>query len=240
VRYSLYPPVTDTENVLTNFLPSAYVRANAPRCANPDCSLITLGTGDPLNGIIVAGKNSPFGDAIYAFDKTNIQPRIGLSWDPIADGKTVYRSSYGVYFDQALVGIFEQNAFTNPPFVNTVSILNARLSIKRGHDRDDRPRGQPDWQRRRNFKTPRTQQWNVGMQQQIYARGAIDVSYVGAPASPIRPIDINYRSRPTCFGSEASACASIWLRFDRSETTARSNYWGLLTSFRHDAGAAGS
>src|SRR6185295_3927342 len=158
-----------------------------------DCSLITLGTGDPLNGIVVAGKNSPFGNAIYAFDKTNIQPRIGLSWDPIADGKTVYRSSYGVYFDQALVGIFEQNAFTNPPIVNTVSILNARLSNpSAGTTATTGPVvsliGNGD-----NFKTPRTQQWNVGMQRQLYARGAIDVSYVGAHGDRlIRPIDINY------------------------------------------------
>ncbi len=34
VRYSLYPPITDANNVLTSFLPSAYVAANAPKCAN--------------------------------------------------------------------------------------------------------------------------------------------------------------------------------------------------------------
>ena len=33
-----------------------------------------------------------------------------------------------MYYDQALVGIFEQNSFTNPPFVNTVNLLNAQLS----------------------------------------------------------------------------------------------------------------
>ena len=136
VRYSLYPPITDANNVLTNFLPSAYVAANAPKCANAACTLITVGTGDPLNGIIVAGKNSPFGDAIYAFDKGNIQPRIGVTWDPKSSGRTIYRSSYGIYYDQALVGIFEQNSFTNPPFVNTVSILNPRLSSL-GCDRGD-------------------------------------------------------------------------------------------------------
>jgi len=103
--------------VLTSFLPSAYVAAKAPACANAACTAITLGTGDPLNGIIVAGRNSPYGRAVYAFDKTNIQPRIGVTWDPNATGKTFYRASYGVYYDQALVGIFEQNSFTNPPYV---------------------------------------------------------------------------------------------------------------------------
>jgi len=122
------PPITDANNVLTNFLPSTYVAANAPKCANATCTLITPGTGDPLNGIIVAGRNSPFGNGIYAFDKGDIQPRIGVTWNPGPTAGRIFRGSYGVYYDQALVGIFEQNSFTNPPYVNTVSLLNSRLS----------------------------------------------------------------------------------------------------------------
>jgi hypothetical protein len=244
IRYSLYPPVTDANNVLTNFSPALYTASKAPTCANAACTLLNLGTGDPLNGIVVAGKNSPYGDAIYKFDKSNVQPRIGVTWDPSSNGKTIYRSSYGVYYDQALVGIFEQNAFTNPPFVNTVNILNARLSnpgsgttsttggvlnlIGNGDD----------------FKTPRTQQWNLGVQRQVYAHGAIDVSYVGTHGDHlIRPIDINYpqpadvlRLGSVNLARPFQGYGSITLR----ETTARSNYWGILSTFRHDAGAAGS
>jgi hypothetical protein len=244
VRYSLYPPITDANNVLTNFLPTAYVAANAPRCSNAACTTINLGTGDPLNGIIVAGKNSPFGNAIYAFDKTDVQPRIGVTWDPSASGKTIYRGSYGVYYDQALVGIFEQNSFTNPPFVSTVSILNAKLSNPASGTTSTTSGvlaliGNGD-----NFKTPRTQQWNAGVQRQLYAHGAVDVSYVGAHGDHlIRPIDINYpqpadvlRLGSVNLARPYQGYGAITLR----ETTARSNYWGLLSSFRHDAGAAGS
>jgi hypothetical protein len=244
VRYSLYPPVTDKNNVLTNFSPALYSAAKAPSCANATCSLIVPGTGDPLNGIVVAGENSPFGNAIYAFDKGDIQPRFGMTWDPAADGKTIYRTSYGVYYDQALVGIFEQNAFTNPPYVNTISLLNAQLSnpgagttptsagvvslIGNGDD----------------FKTPRMQEWNVGVVRQLYSRGVVDVSYVGSHGDRlIRPIDINYpnpadvlRLGSVNLARPYQGYGSIQLR----ETTARSNYWGILTSFKHDAGAAGS
>ena len=242
VRYSLYPPITDANNVLTSFLPSAYVAANAPKCANAACTLITVGTGDPLNGIIVAGRNSPFGDAIYAFDKGNIQPRIGVTWDPKSDGRTIYRSSYGTYYDQALVGIFEQNSFTNPPFVNTVSILNPRLSSLGSTAATTGVLaliGNGD-----NFKTPRTQEWNAGVQQQLYARGAVEVSYVGSHGDHlIRPIDINYpnpadvlRLGSVNLARPYQGYGAITLR----ETTARSNYWGILSSFRHNGGAAGS
>jgi hypothetical protein len=244
LRYSLYPPITDKDNTLTSFMPSRYVRANAPTCANAACTLLNAGTGDPLNGIIVAGQNSPFGDGIYEFDKSDFQPRIGVTWDPMSDGRSIIRTSYGVYYDQPLVGIFEQNAFTNPPFVSTINLLNARLSnpgsgstaattgvlnlIGSGDD----------------FKTPRTQQWNLGLTRQLYARGALDVSYVGSHGDHlIRPIDINYPQPADVLRLGSVNLARPYLGYgtiNLRETTARSNYWGVLTSFRHDGGAAGS
>jgi len=244
LRYSLYPPIHDADNVLTNFLPSLYVRANAPTCANAACTLINAGTGDPLNGLIVAGQTSPFGDAIYQFDKGNFQPRLGIAWDPQSTGELIIRSSYGVYYDQPLVGIFEQNAFTNPPIVSTINLLNARLSnpnagatatttgvvnlIGNGDD----------------FKTPRIQQWNVGMTRQVYQRGAVDVGYVGTRGDHlIRPIDINYPNPADVLRLGSVNLARPYLGYGSitlRETTARSNYWGILTSFRHDGGAAGS
>jgi hypothetical protein len=244
VRYALYPPITDTNNVLTNFLPSAYVAANAPKCANAACTLITAGTGDPLNGIIVAGRNSPFGDSIYAFDKGDIQPRIGVTWDPASQGRTIYRGSYGVYYDQALVGIFEQNSFTNPPFVNNTSILNPKLSNP-GSGTTVTTIGVPALiGNGDDFKTPRTQEWSAGVQQQLYARGAVEVSYVGSHGDHlIRPIDINYpnpadvlRLGSVNLARPYQGYGAITLR----TTTARSNYWGILSSFKHNGGAAGS
>jgi hypothetical protein len=244
VRYALYPPITDTNNVLTSFMPSRFDRAKAPTCANAACTTINLGTGDPLNGIIAAGQNSPFGDAVYAFDKGDVQPRVGVTWDPASDGRTIVRSSYGVYYDQALVGIFEQNSFTNPPFASTVSILNARLSNPGSGTTSTTSGvlaliGNGD-----DFKTPRTQQWNIGLQRQLYARGAIDVSYAGAHGDHlIRPIDINYPQPADVLRLGSVNLARPYLGYGAitlRTTTARSNYWGILSSFRHDAGAAGS
>jgi Carboxypeptidase regulatory-like domain len=246
VRYAYYPPITDANNVLTNFVPALYNAANAPTWANATGSTFIVGTGDPLNGIIVAGKNSPYGNAVYSADKADIQPRIGVTWDPSASGQTILRTAYGVYYDQALVGIFEQNSFTNPPFVNTVTLLNARLSTPTaglapttsgvrsliGNDAD--------------FRTPRTQQWNVGMQRQLYSRGMVDVNYVGAHGDHlIRPIDINF-PQPADVLRVGSPSINLVRPFagygtiTMRETNAISNYWGILTTFRHDGGAAGA
>jgi hypothetical protein len=39
-------------------------------------------------------------------DKKNIQPRLGLAWDPKGDGKTVVRGSFGMFFDHPLLGLY--------------------------------------------------------------------------------------------------------------------------------------
>ena len=72
----------------------------------------------------------------------------------------------------------------------------------------------------------------------------LDVSYVGAHGDHlIRPIDINYpnpadvlRLGSVNLARPYQGYGAITLR----TTTARSNYWGILSSFRHNGGAAGS
>ncbi len=39
-------------------------------------------------------------------DTNNIQPRIGLAWDPSGNGKTVVRASYGIFYDHPLLGLY--------------------------------------------------------------------------------------------------------------------------------------
>ncbi|MGA2419106.1 MAG: TonB-dependent receptor [Candidatus Acidiferrum sp.] len=39
-------------------------------------------------------------------DANNVQPRIGIAWDPKGDGKTVVRAAYGLYYDHPLLGLY--------------------------------------------------------------------------------------------------------------------------------------
>jgi len=39
-------------------------------------------------------------------DTNNIQPRIGVAWDPKGDGRTVVRASYGMFYDHPLLGLY--------------------------------------------------------------------------------------------------------------------------------------
>src|ERR1039458_721975 len=39
-------------------------------------------------------------------DTNNVQPRIGLAWDPKGNGKSVLRASYGMFYDHPLLGLY--------------------------------------------------------------------------------------------------------------------------------------
>lgn len=245
VRYALYPQVVDKNNILTNFVPALYDRDAAPMFANPQGTALVPGTGNPLNGIIVAGQNSPFGRGIYKTDKNNIQPRAGISWDPTGSGTTMFRGGYGLYFDQPLVGIFELNAFVNPPFANSVTLQNPSLSNPAAGVAPGTVGLRTIFGTDVPFETPRTQQWNIGVQRQLYRQGFIDVSYVGSRGDNlIQPVDINYPQPADVVAVNGNQnLVRPFLGYGTMrmhQTTARSRYWGLLMQFRHDQGRAGT
>ncbi len=128
IRYYRYRQAVDTENVLATFLPEIYNRAKTPVCANAICSTFVTSSFDVTNGFAYAGLNSPFGRQVQKVDDNDWGPRIGFAWNPKNNEKTVLRGGYGVYYDQALIGIVEQNSFTTPPFNNSVALTGTASS----------------------------------------------------------------------------------------------------------------
>jgi hypothetical protein len=96
----------------------------------------------------------------------------------------------------------------------------------------------------RNDSLNANQQWNVGVQRQLYRRGFMDVSYVGSRGDNlIQPVDINQPQPADVVRLNSLNLARPFLGYGTitmRQTTARSRYWGLLTQFRHEAGRAGS
>ena len=243
VRYSLYPPLTEVDNRLATFNPDFYDPAQAPKFTTPAGTLVDKTTGSPTNGMMIAGVNSPYGDAIYKFQKDSIQPRAGVSWDPKGTGITIVRGSFGIYYDQPLVGIFEWDAFYNPPFNNSTNTTAPSLSNP-GAGSTPTTRGMvTGWGTSADFKNPRTTQWNIGVTRQILRNAAIEVSYVGSRGDNlIRPTDPNYPmpwdvvALQTSLGSTSAVNpARPYVGFSNirfHETNAKSRYKGLLTGFR--------
>ena len=50
-------------------------------------------------------------------DHKNIEPRVGIAWQPFGNSKTVLRGGYGIFFDQTFGDVYFQKA-ANPPFVH--------------------------------------------------------------------------------------------------------------------------
>ena len=237
--------------MLFTFSPEAYDPTQVPTFADPDGDFLVVGTGNLLNGIRVAGKDSPHGRAIYAADKNNLQPRIGGAWDPGGAGHLVVRAAYGMYFDQTQVGLFAQNVqapgafpFVDP-FRTDVLVWNATLSNP-GAGGTGPPfavlSAQP-FATSDRFVAPRWQHWNVGLQRRLYSRGMLDLGYVGGRGDHLlRYVNIN-QPPATSQGDAAPNLVRPFPGYDAifmRETTARSDYHGLVSSFRHDAGGAGS
>ena len=95
------------------------------------------------------------------------------------------------------------------------------------------------------FLTPRIQQWNLGMQRSLYRRGVIEIGYAGSRGEHlIRPVDINQPQPQDLLAAGGrinlvrpyKGYDSIYMR----ETSAQSWYHGLLASFRHAGGRAGT
>jgi hypothetical protein len=245
LRYSLYPPITDRNNQLVTFDPSVYNAANAPPFANAAGTLIDRTRGDLLVGIIQGGVNSPYGDSIYAMQKNSWQPRAGLAYDVSGEGNTVMRTAFGIYYDQPLVGAFEQNSFTMPPIVNNVTFTNPTLSNPAAGQTPTTTGVRTIIASGTDFKNPRTTQWSAGVTRRFKEWLIAEASYVGSRGDNlIRPTDINYPDPARVVALQATTAGAVnpvrpyqsYGAITVRETTATSRYHGLLTSAKIDAG----
>ncbi len=259
VRYSYFPAPGDSNNFLNNFDPLLYNAANAPRL-NPANGNFVANQGvipaTYVNGIIFPTGGacstaqaiapvtcSPYGSVVNPNSNNNWGPRVGLAWDPWGNGKTAIRSGYGVYFDRTLNGLWEQNAFTEPPIQQSTTITTTGFDSPLGGTRAI-PLGPAafDISGTPTFKVPSYQQWNFSVQQQVGKEWQMEVAYVATKGTHLLgEVDAN---QPTLAARAANPTVNVnlvrpYLGYSdmlARRTDFRSNYNSLQVSLnRHVA-----
>ena len=171
-------------------------------------------------------------------DRKNIEPRIGIAWQPFKNPKTVLRGGYGIFFDQTFGDVYFQKA-ANPPFVHLDegNVGLALYSIESGEyypgtgqiiqnaftnpslGSTAYPSMSPF---QLNFQNAFIQEWSADLQRQMGNTWLIDIGYVGTrglhlveetdPNQPLNMTDVSKASAAvqasTLAACEAGSCLS--------------------------------
>ena len=201
-RYSYFPSPADVNNTLNNFDPLLFNSNNAPTIVQGGGAgrgNFTAGQGQIpatyVNGLIFpAGKAcaqaqsvapaascSPYGNHVNPDPLTNFAPRIGFAYAPGGGSKIAIHGGYGIFYDRMLNGTWEQNAFANPPLVQTATITNTSFdhplsgssSVSLGPNRLTAT-GNP------TMKNPSYMDFNLSAQDEVMPNTIVEMSYVGS------------------------------------------------------------
>jgi hypothetical protein len=135
---------------------------------------------DAANGTLVSAGQP------YDTNKKNFQPRIGIAWDPLKNGKTSIRAAYAILTQDPTTNIVT-GLSSNPPFALPVSASSASNSITLENPAASitgislgpaaiNP----------NFKDMYSQDWNLTVQRQLTSSLGLEVAYVGMKATHLQ------------------------------------------------------
>ncbi|MEJ7608688.1 MAG: TonB-dependent receptor, partial [Bryobacteraceae bacterium] len=186
VRYEFFQPERDTNGTMSYFDAGRFNFANAATVQTN--GQIVPGTENFSNGIVVVGKDSPYGYALTNSVKNSFAPRVGLSYSATKDNLTVIRAGYGIFHDRWPV--YASQARRNFPFNQSVSIFNTTLSNPAQGNLRVFPAAVINFSS--PWDIPYLHKWSIGVQRQLPADFLIDVGYVGSEDC----ISLDHRHQP--------------------------------------------
>ena len=193
VRYTYFAAATSAafpgfpvEPVL-NFDSATFNRSNAPTldskgliCTATPCAGggIPNAAYDPLNGIIIGGKKSLYGDNVTHAANKSFAPRLGFTYDVFGDGRAALRGGYGIYYFAIPANQAKFATLQDPPNIHTLTVSNTTFANPGGGTvLGNSPPALQALQT--NATNPYSQQYSLDFQQQLHPGTILDIGYYG-------------------------------------------------------------
>ena len=165
-RWEYGAPITELYGRLVNLDIAPGFVAAAPVLAS-----------DPVGP--VTGQQYP--TSLIRPDKRGVEPRVGISWRPIAASSLVIRSGYGVYYDTSVYQTIALEMAQEAPLSKSLSVQNSAtcpLTLANGFDTC--PSITPDnFAVDPNFRPGYAQNWNLEVQRDLPGSLQLTATYLG-------------------------------------------------------------
>ena len=124
------------------------------------------------------------GSDVYRQNDANIEPRIGLAWDPSRNGRTLVRAAYAVTVEQPLVNAVA-NLTANPP-MGTPLTLTGSVPVDTAFALAAGGGGLSPITVDPGYRNAITHGWNVNLQREVARGTSVMIGYVGARSGRLR------------------------------------------------------